>query len=256
MRLCGTLRGEQLILLLSYMQFIEDWRDPSSGIRLVVEAWQILALVEGQYIERPRSPHMVWHYLKRLGPIQVIRKIRSRLAEAQRNRKVAAIGVARVLAAPENIGLVAGQRVIFFAPNHPEKPETICLDVQLVRPVSWLDGSVIQTGKATLDPEKLRPFFGWSPYEAVPIDCDALDTVLAEFAPIYRKLIDAIKDRKTVINTLEPMERIESSAVSGECPTAVVFGLGNYAKTQIIPEIRRSLISAGTEHIYVGNRFV
>ena len=72
---------------------------------------------------------MVLDYAKQVGPVAVLRKIRSRLAESTRNRKGAAMGTGLVLAAPEGSRWRTGDPVVFFAPNHPERqPRVVCVD--------------------------------------------------------------------------------------------------------------------------------
>src|SRR5690606_1504199 len=80
---------------------LDVWREPVHGLQVVVESWRPLCRADDQFIARPRDLRLVWHYLKRVAPLAVLRKVRSRLAEGTRNRKVAAVGSGTVRAAPD-----------------------------------------------------------------------------------------------------------------------------------------------------------
>lgn len=163
--------------------FLEAWRNPDSEARIVVDGWCAQEPITDQFIERPKSLRLVWNYFLRVGPVSVWRKIRSRLAEGQRNRKVAGVGTGRVLEAPARSQFETGQRVVFFAPNHSSNWPRICLDIRLIHPMEAAGGSA--TGREKLElPESLRSYAGWSPYSGVT-DIHIGDTVTVSEAKSF-----------------------------------------------------------------------
>lgn len=219
---------------------LQQWRDPRTQVRVAVSVWVEIARVEGQYIQRRRDPRMVWAYLRRVGPAAVIRKIRSRLAETRRNRKVAGVGVGRVLAAPPESGLAEGDRIAFFAPNVPEDPDVVVCDARMVVARPALDAG--DAGPAAV-PGTLADYVGWSPYSGIVLDetalAGAIGCAVAASAAL-RHAVSSSRDEKAP--TDERRERYEARrAPRPGRPTAALFGLGNYAKTQVLPTLRRRL---------------
>ena len=183
---------------------------------------------------------MVWNYLLQLGPVSVWRKVRSRLAEGQRNRKVAGIGAGRVVEASSGSGLGIGDPVVFFAPNHSLRWPRLSLDRRLVRPA--------RTGtRASAAPDAreilaaLRPLAGWSPDSGVPLDDATLGRALARLQS--SGAVAEQGEGRVEAPTAPSHERLEArvGAAGTGRRTAVLFGLGHYAKTQVVPQVRRYL---------------
>lgn len=221
---------------------VHEWRDPRTQVRIAVSAWVELDRVEDQYIQRPRDLRMVWAYLGRVGPAAVISKIRSRLAETARNRKVAGVGVGHVLAAPPESGVTEGDRVAFFAPNVTEEPDCVVCDVRMVLAVSTLDPDDTEAGSdGVVLPEALARYVGWSPYSGIAPDemavAGAIGRAVAA-SPLLRSAASASRDDGP--RRQEARERYEARREPRPGrPTAVLFGFGNYAKTQVLPFLRR-----------------
>lgn len=220
----------------------DQWRERSHGLRLAVEQWKVLAAVTGEYIERRRSARMVWHYLRSVGLVAVIRKIRSRLAEVARNRKVAAVGVGTVLEVPVGSQWRLGERVLFFAPNHPRGPRRICIDERFAVSISECNLEAINTREEGNLSEPLTQYIGWSVFSGVPVDQAAIRVGLAKFT-LWALSFDRESKNHSVGLPIAngPGERIVTSRLRTGKPSAVLFGFGNYAKAIIIPYMRRSL---------------
>jgi predicted dehydrogenase len=220
--------------------------------RIGVAVWLVLCPVVGQYIVRDKNLRMVWHYLGRVGPRAVLRKIRSRLKEGERNQKVAAIGVGEVLEAPGGAPFGAGQRVLFFAPNHPRRTGRVVIDPRFV--VAWSDERwtspvdktvVFDPAEGLVIPEVLDAYIGWSPFSGLPVNDqavrEALISLRGELEGWLTKsgaptgLISRISD--PICEYTCPSDQVAGS----ETRTSVLFGLGNYAKTQIIPNLHGAL---------------
>lgn len=220
---------------------LDEWREPTHGLRIDVDSWHTLCRVEDQFIERPRNVRFVWHYLRRVGPVAVLGKIRSRVAERTRNRKVAAVGTGTVLEAPGESGVGPGERVLFFAPNHPESPRRLCVDERfVVRATDIAPGCSWVMKGLELSPE-LAAYVGWLPFSTIDVDRSEVVRGLRKFSGL---LAGSDVDRAGVAPMDEPVRERVEAARDGDTSSrrsAVLFGLGNYAKTQILPHIRRYL---------------
>lgn len=223
---------------------LDSWREPASEVRIAVEAWLVQQPIT-QYVERAPDPQMVWNYLRRIGPVAVLRKIRSRLAERRRNRKVAGIGVGRIVDAPDRSGFKPGQAVTFFAPNHSPDWPRVCIDARLVLPAGE-GGAPLSERSGDRVPDLLQPFIGWTRYSGLPLDAA---TVGAELRRIAQGIACAGPNTIKAANAEVRENSVKAGHGRPGRPTAVLFGLGNYAKTQIIPHIRRQLDLAAIHEI-------
>lgn len=222
--------------------------DPATGVRLWLSAWRPLCRIEGQYIERPRSLRMVWAYLRHLGPGSVIRKVRSRLAEGKRNNKVVALGTGVVLDAGSEAGFECGDAVVFMAPNHPETParDVITLDFRFVRAKAWLrevrPGSTEDSVSGENLSDTFKPWAGWSPFSGFMPDAQELEAALRTAIPQLERLVEKASTLTQSEDLPPPVsERVGMAPKRKSEKSAVIFGLGNYAKTQIVPIVGREL---------------
>lgn len=225
---------------------LDPWRDPAEEVRVQVSRWEVLGALEDQYIAPARRLRLVWDYLWRVGPVAVARKIVSRSRERERNVKVHALGTGTVLEAPEGSGLERGVAVAFYAPNHPAAPARVVVDRGFVEPLEALDDAAegADAGDTRDDADAfLRRFAGWSRYSGATGPAG-----------------DAAEGRRALLNRLRLVETPAASGavevrerreirVSTERPTAAVFGLGNYAKTQVLPRIREHLTLAAVHEV-------
>jgi predicted dehydrogenase len=220
------------------MTKLDVWRDPEREARIIVEAWLAQERVPQQFVVRPRSPRMVWNYLRRVGPTAVWRKIRSRLAEGRRNERVASVGIGRILESTADLHLAVGQRVAFFAPNHSPDWASVTVDVGLLVPS---DGAAAETAGCVAElPDVLRDYAGWSAQSGARID-----------AALIRREIARVADAAAGSAVVAPWgaerpgraatDRLPVDSRPDGRPSAVLFGLGNYAKTQVVPHVRRHL---------------
>ncbi len=219
---------------------LEEHREPL-GLRIAVEEWRILCRVEGQFIQPPRSARLVWQYFRRVGPVAAWRKVRSRLAERGRNRKVAAIGVGTLIEAPTPTDWPLGCRVIFFAPNHQDDIRRICLDERFVFPIERLppEGPVAKVANGL--PEELVPYIGWSAYSGAPVDRQRVFEGLQRLVGAQALVRSSGGERSATDDLIVERVPLSGGGKPSGRPSAVLFGLGNYAKTQIVPCISRRL---------------
>jgi predicted dehydrogenase len=218
---------------------LDAWRDPERGIRIQVLEWHPLSPVVGQYIEHPRSVYMIWNYLLRVGPLDVWRKILSRFREKNRNQKVTAVGIGIVLEAPQNAHYLRNNSVIFFAYNHPPSPSHVCIDSAFVIPLNSDNINTIPRKKKIELPDELKSFVGWSPFSGIELNLVQINTGLNKIALQMNQ--PGALTQKERINVSGITEFTTNQVVKNHKPTAVLFGFGNYAKTQIIPNIKKNL---------------
>ena len=233
--------------------YLDYWRDPERHYRIDVRLWALAAPVDGQYIVRAPAPRMVWHYVRRIGPVAVLRKIRSRLAEAERNQKYAAIGMGTIVEAPLGSACPIATRVLFFAANHPRCASRVSIECPFVIPWAGSQWVSSKDGLHLIDffdgfdvAPALTNLCGWSQYSSSPI----------EEQQVKQALVDAHERMEACLSVGHPItvrldrpdgaihERTEDgdlAAVSGCRVKAVLFGLGNYAKTQILPNLDHAI---------------
>jgi predicted dehydrogenase len=217
------------------------WRDPRTDVRILVESWSQIAELRGKYVIPPKNFWVLWNYVRRIGFVQVVRKVLSRLAERRRNVKVAIIGVGRVVEAPAEETLQPGERVVFIAPAVGPPGATLCVNSRFVRHIDVLRHISIPADGATKH-ALLSTLAGWDSYSGVEVSAAAVEEALAACAPHFEELAAIDRTgRGAGLPTRCTTERINRERRSRGLPSAVLFGLGNYAKTQIIPNIRGDL---------------
>jgi predicted dehydrogenase len=121
--------------------------------------------------------------------------------------------------------------VIFFAPSHSDAWPRLSLDMRLVQPLPD-ETRTTSTALSSAIPEALRGYVGWSPYSGRSLDETAIAAALHDLAAVC-----ASEPHRSSVDRTPPRERREAGASPSDKPAAVVFGLGNYAKTQIIPYV-------------------
>lgn len=215
------------------------WRRPDMDVRIRIDRWVPVERIRNQYIERPRDIRLVWNYLWYVGPKAVLNKIVSRRNEALRNRKVAALGSGEILECSGQRSVSVGDHVVFFAPNQPADPgEHVVIDERFVLGMSelrLLDPAVLPVG--------LAPYVGWSAFSGRDVDVGRVQEALEEISEPHRRG-DSRGLQPGPLGSISPTvmaDRVGLRARQSASKTAVLFGLGNYAKTQIIPNIDRRI---------------
>lgn len=222
---------------------ISSWIDPILEVRVVVSDWIVKVPITNQYIEHPRNFWLVWNYLRKIGVRSVINKLRSRLTEVTRNKKVYGIGYGIVLHAPDGSGFSRDCNVLFFASNHNPDYHVIGLHYAFVLSVnncSENEGDRKMQSVLPYDvPVELLDYIGWSRYSGFAIDIDLIKAVLLRVRKKYSGFLPSSLDEPPSHRVVN--DQINIGTFAQGKPTAVLFGLGNYAKTTIIPNIRSYL---------------
>lgn len=237
--------------------YLDYWCDPTSDFRIEVCAWVLCNSIETQYVTRNKNARMIWHYVRRIGVQAVIRKIRSRLAEINRNEKYTAIGLGKVLESPIGATIEKGQCVLFFASNHPRCVNCLTINRHFVLESPELgdwtvseEKIVFIDGRGIIDlPKPLIEYIAWSPFCGIDPDEKNIRVALRSIKPLIGDLLarESAKKEGYTITSGPPCERIEQTkknikkALPSDQLSGVIFGLGNYAKTQILPNLHGKL---------------
>ncbi len=218
---------------------------PRDGrVRVTVHRQVALGPAQDQFFVRPPKLAMLANYVRMLGPRRVIRKVVSRRQESARNDAWVSVGCGTgpdggpvhfvATAAPLGVDrLLVPQELVFDAP-----PAVLASGPGHYAPAGpggrW-------AGLAEPVRHELEAIGGWNPEEGTPAAlsaaaCEAIvGLVAAPPSPAYAPLSpvppsDAIRERVAGAPS-EPDGR----------PGFHLFGYGQYAKTQVIPNLGRHL---------------
>jgi predicted dehydrogenase len=198
--------------------------------------------VADQYFQPDRDIRIVLGYIRRLGFWLAVRKIISRLSESNRNKKIAAIGLGRVLQSPTRGELKLGQEVIFAAYNHFPGGKIITLHRDFV--FSLCEAVESCEALPNLCAGQIFALFaGWSPFSGRFVDRNNIGKTIL---PLVRASLESGR----TIHGSSPQDRFTSRIEpyppkgTNERLRAVIFGLGNYAKSHLVPIVRKRLTLA------------
>lgn len=220
-----------------------QWRSPEEDHLIEVHDWIIVQPIEDQYIEYQRSFWILWNYFRKVGLKYLIQKVHSRFTESARNKKVAGIGLGRVIKGAGTSDIEMGESVIFFAPNHNDSRKVIPLNKHLVATWGSAGPEESLTVKKPVNrelPSALVNYIGWSPLSGNPLNPDEVLQALNRFANEIKDEM-AVKKGQQPIDSDRYSDHYEIDQNSHKKPSAVLFGLGNYAKTIIIPNIKKTV---------------
>ncbi len=229
-----------------------DYYRSKDEYRIETIAWKNLNKIERAYIVRPRSIKMVLNYLFRFGPKVTLRKIISRLNEKYRNEKYISIGIGKILDAPSGGIFKTGKVVGFLAPFHPPVAERIVLTEEFIVEINNLPEEIspdekfvyytaLKTG---IENKWWQGIEGWSVYAGKILDEDKIKKIKEEIiksltAIDWKKSLKLEKSKSEVKEIKADSAKIKRQFKNGK--TACLLGYGNYAKTQIIPNIKQNL---------------
>ena len=213
---------------------LANFCDTKTEVKIIVNRWVYKESIDQQYIVHRRSGWLLWNYLRRVGFRAVVTKLRSRLAEQGRNKKIAGIGIGQVFNELQDTSNSNNNAVLFFASNHNPKSDCLVIDFGfIVNLPNKIESKEIVISKL---PEPLENLVAWSRFSGLSANFVEVQAALNEIA----KNISAntVGDSPTLPKMID---RIEVPLAKTSQPTAVLFGLGNYAKTQILPNIKNNL---------------
>jgi len=225
-----------------------DYHLPPDQVRVAVKAWWPLENIRDIYLPQPKSLARLWNYSREIGVRAVIRKIVSRRAEFLRNRRVVAVGVGEVVEAGDRAGWGIGASILFVAPCHPECAERVVLAAdfvesappELLARLATAEGIRLFGDHPPSDSFDWDSVAGWSPFSGSPPPAALAAGMrwarseLARLDPSTGRVLPL--GQGSVVQERSP----GPGALAGEL-SAVVFGLGQYAKTNILPTLPRGI---------------
>ena len=216
---------------------LDEWRDPDRGVRIAIEWLMPVRDVSEQYVSPPRSLRLLLTYVGRFGLSDALLKVRSRLSERGRNRKAAALIQGLILEGPAGKDFEPGTRVWAFVPSVAPDAGRVVVDAAFVIPA---DEKAPCPQVAPDLPPSLAAYVAWSPFSGRPVDELAVKAALRDLCP--RPGPGASNPAAIEARSGVAVERWSpSGATPSGRPTAVIFGMGNYAKQLIVPNIPRGL---------------
>ncbi|MDX2346467.1 MAG: Gfo/Idh/MocA family oxidoreductase, partial [Legionella sp.] len=220
------------------------------GIALQVLRWAVLSPIDELYFVRSKSWRLIFNYLKEIGVYQVLKKVRSRRDEYLRNKKFLSIGLAI-----EAKNTADERLVVFFAFCHPMCVDELVLPTEFIIPIPDLDklgivdkhALLFSDVRGVLDiPELLLSMAGWSAYSGMPLDAcpnfseEVFNTqVSGVFSGIDWDKAQVFS--RDSFQSFKPKHRTKIKSITADKLSAAIIGYGQYAKTNIIPNIKANL---------------
>jgi predicted dehydrogenase len=221
--------------------FLDYYRNKKE-YRIQVLAWKNLEKIEDAYYIRPKSLKMALRYLPVVGPYGLFTKAWSRWREQRRNDKYVSCGIGKIIGTGDNSEFKADDIVAFIAPFHPRVVERLTLPQEFIFYIDKNNLPQLPLKEILFYPLEQKnisnqwweEIISWSVYSGRDVS-EELRKKLED------GLIKEIKD--TNWNDCEKLEietPTEIKEIKGEVKkldsrkTGVLFGFGNYAKTNII----------------------
>ena len=218
-------------------------------VRVTVYSWANIAEVDELYFKRSFNLKNLWEYLKEIGIISVFRKICSRLNEKNRNEKFFSIGIGRIVESAFS-KLQKNIPVVFVAPVFPKSCERIALPHYFVLPCSeqliklhFNDKNILFYAKEKviqeLPLEKILD--GFDPNSGIKPDMNVIENYLHKVINFWEttKLLPDTKLTVTYNNDIKTT--FIPNKIKENKFTAALFGLGNYAKSQLLPNLNKNI---------------
>lgn len=232
-----------------------DYHRPEGALRIRVAGIATVERIRTLYFEQPRDIRRVWNYVREVGPAEVVRKIRSRSNESERNEKYLWIGGGVVVESDDPTW--DAKPVLFVAPAHPKGVERIVLPPELVRPVDDValgerltahDGPP-GLGEAPADAlgADRDALVGWSPYSGAAVPhLEANRTLKSAERWFSLGSENPPTDEGPVWPGTSPISETAppgtpAADVAADTLSCTVFGYGHYAKISLIPNLHGRL---------------
>jgi predicted dehydrogenase len=195
----------------------------------------------------PISASLLFAYWREVGAVQVLRKIRSRIRERDRNEKYLSCGIGVICESTSKRSVFSeGAQVGFIAPQHPACLSEIALSDKLVfslEEIPLFEGKdcVLHTALQCDSTERLFSVAGWNDESGSSITSTDWTGVRARGMEILQKTDWGAALKLPVPEGDCTAERRDLSPgrTRKPKPTAVLFGYGHYAKTNILPSVKR-----------------
>lgn len=225
-----------------------------NSVRIQVTSCVNVVSVDDQYIVRPKKIKYLINQVKKRGLVQTLRKIISRTKERSRNMKYMSCGRGLVIDSQAGEQYI-NKQVVFLMPNHPQMVDNVVLPVDLVcvEEGDHFDASKIKglclynsmlNEKFRL-PAWVENLKGWSECSGISINKLVAGDDLRSFISICLEQVE--KECATQLSC-EVFPLYENYVANTDTPivesknfykkSAVLYGLGNFAKTCLLPNIK------------------
>jgi hypothetical protein len=236
--------------------FLDYYCGPDA-YRIRIFTFANLEQLTGIYFVRPRSARLLWNYVHEVGIVGVWRKVVSRLQEKNRNEKFVSFGIGEISQSPSGGKYAIGDKVVFFAAGFPACVERIVVpdmfiigmpfEVEIpersgvIRHLSRYE-TVRQQG------DWWKRAIGWTPYAGYELEDRDRHALQAYLGDLVRK-VDWSLARELGVDPASEIREIamfeaptpKAAARATQKKRGVLFGYGHYAKTNILPNIRRHI---------------
>ncbi|MDD3488174.1 MAG: Gfo/Idh/MocA family oxidoreductase [Candidatus Pacebacteria bacterium] len=219
-----------------------DYYCSKKEYRIQVLAWKNLEKIEGAYYIRPKSLKMALRYLPVVGFYGLFTKAWSRFREQRRNDKYVSCGIGKIIETGDNSEFKNNDIIAFIAPFHPHLVERLTLPQEFIFNINkdilpQLSSKEILLCSLNQRSESnhwWQDVISWSIYSGRDISQELKKR-------LEQGLIQEIKNTNwnncEKINTQIPTIIKETKGEVKKLDsrkTGVLFGFGNYAKTNII----------------------
>lgn len=216
--------------------------------RIKVLAWKNLEKIEDVYYVRPKSLKMVLRYLPVVGFYGLWTKVWSRLREEKRNDKYISCGIGKIIETGENHEFKVGDVVAFIAPLHPQMVERINLPKELIFEIkkelipNYSEKEILFLGnKNNISNKWWEEITAWSIYSGREISEDLKKKLELGLMKELQDTNWQEAKRFSILphSEITEIKEVKPEKVSTNKKKGVVFGFGNYAKTNIISFSRK-----------------
>ena len=200
--------------------------------------WLAKSKVDDQYVSPPRSIWTIWNYLKRIGFRSTVNKIKSRLHEGKRNSKYCGVGFGRILATGSDAISEVGEEVVFFAPIFNPDWKCVCIDEGFTISADRVKNEVsVQVSKSVTLPNSLFSFAGISQFSGVEYAHADVQSQLLDFASKQTMPVQPSVTEAGDVFSITKWSLNDHKGLAHNVNGSVLFGLGNYAKTILLPNL-------------------
>lgn len=225
------------------MNTMLPWTNPELQSCVYIDSICCKRPISGQFFQYSldlAGLRVVFNYLKRVGPVHVFKKIQSRFFESSRNEKYFLIGFGYKF--PTSSGFEP-QPVFFIHTSASPQERYLSVENSLIFPVDFVpdfSSASLSSSEAIFD-KLFEHLAGWSPYSGSSFDSESVRYSVSNLIDSIRCTSEKIicdSDLQTVQNVFS-LAALNHSISEYTGPNSVVlFGLGNYAKTNILPNIK------------------
>ena len=229
------------------MKVLRDTEEDGYLDQAVIDGWLRIQVVKAtqyppvdeQFFRRNFDFRFALAYVRDIGLLSVVRKVRSRFAERVRNERCVVVGLGRVIESMDP-SVIPGSLVPFIVPDSGPPTERYVVRRDLVGD-SWrgevsdnLQGmwQVVRADNVVDDPDISR-IAGWHGYSGAPW-------------LLSKHEVEAVVDRCLKTSGRSTICAYSRSPVTELTKTAresglTIFGYGNYVKTVVIPQLGRRI---------------